>query len=58
MPITSHSSTPGWLDTTASTSFGKTLNPDTVIMSFLRSTIRGPAGLVHDADIAGAEEAS
>ncbi|MNT95664.1 hypothetical protein D3C72_2375860 [compost metagenome] len=30
---------PGWVIATSSTSFGKTLKPETRIMSFLRSTI-------------------
>ena len=38
-PIAAHSSTPGCDATTASISFGYTLKPDTMIMSFLRSTI-------------------
>src|SRR5450631_840269 len=38
-PTTPHSSTPWCIATTLSISFGKTLNPDTTIMSFLRSVI-------------------
>src|SRR5690606_29856576 len=37
-PIAALSNTPGWLEATSSTSFGYTLNPDTLIMSFLRSS--------------------
>ena len=38
-PMHAHSSTPGHEETTSSTSFGYTLKPETMIMSFLRSTI-------------------
>src|SRR5262249_47811252 len=38
-PTQAHSATPAQAATTASTSLGKTLNPETMIMSFLRSTI-------------------
>ena len=38
-PMAAHSTTPGHSETTFSSSFGKTLKPLTLIMSFLRSTI-------------------
>ena len=40
-----------------STSAGKTLNPEALIMSFLRSSIAEVALVVHAPDVAGAEEA-
>ena len=39
-PTTAHSRSPPWLMATSSTSFGNTLKPETLIMSFLRSTMR------------------
>src|SRR5215813_14461231 len=38
-PTQAHSTTPAQAAATASTSFGNTLKPETMIMSFLRSTI-------------------
>ena len=56
-PIAAASSTPGCIVKTSSISLGNTLNPETTIMSFLRSVMRMLPLFVHHAHVAGAQPA-